>query len=265
MASPSRIWDLTTLRDSKIVQHLTTADKLLFFNRGSGRCRHCRSCQFHDFWSRILQYEWDADEWHDQLVEITGFINRTFPDLLLKLEPWERKVLPFTNHRSQMAFEHGFHDGKYTNNFPPYKTSTIGDAILRLWATVMVDAMEDNWSHHEVHIYGCYTRQTTQESVAARVAVENSHLAVLFDKMQLSIWLSPSVRDLLSQQTKAKDLAKAKGDVMEDLIFRLSTKEGEDSFLAEMLIASMVQALVWFGTYNIIKKKPRVFYLSRNV
>ena len=265
MASPSRIWDLTTLRDSKIVQHLTTADKLLFFHRGSCRSRHCRNCQFRDFWSRILQYAWNADEWHDQLVEITSFINRTFPDLLLKLEPWERKVLPFSNHRSQMAFEHGFHDGKYTKLDPPYKTCTIGDAILRLWATVMVDAMEDNWSRHKVHVYGCYTRKSTQESVAATVAVQNSRLEVLFDKMQLSTWLSPRVLHRLSQQKEAKDLAKAKGDVMEDLIFRLSTKEGEGSYLAEMLIASMVQALVWFGTYNIIKKKPRVFYLSRNV
>ena len=55
----------------------------------------------------------------------------------------------------------------------------------------------------------------------------------------------------------------AKGTIIECLVARLYETEGANTRLAELMLACMIQSLVWFTIYDIESKRSQVWRLSR--
>ena len=132
---------------------------------------------------------------------------------------------------------------------------TAGDAILRLITTVVVDAIDAVWKRQgtPVSIFG--RDGPLCEAKAATRAVKNKHLAVLFDKMDLCLWYPMDSRHLSER---------GKGTIVEYLVVKLYETRGGNTRLAELILACMIQCLVWFAIYDIQKKRSRIPLIDRD-
>ena len=227
----------------------------------------------YDFWGEFLACEWELPQWHESLITLGDFLKHHFPKNLdgLLLYDKPRRFNSF-GQRTQSAVMHDFHSGKYRDTLShsrggnQLRPGTAGDAILRLLATAVVDAIadvwrRDPWTNGRSWFRKGFNRDGPKcECEVARQATKNKNLGLLFDKMR--------VVELLPGRVKLDDGApvmtqKTKGDIMECLIFQLYETEGEYRRLAELLLACMVQALVFFAMYDIEEKRSLLPFLSR--
>ena len=129
-----------------------------------------------------------------------------------------------------------------------------GDAILRLLATVVVDAIDVAWKRQNtpVSIFG--RDGPLCEAKAATRSVKNKRLAVLFDKLDLCSWYPMDSRHLSER---------GKGTIVEYLVVKLYEIRGGNTRLAELVLACMIQCLVWFAIYDIQKKRSQIPFILR--
>ena len=158
----------------------------------------------YDYWSLILSYEWEMNEWYDNLTIFAKIIDKNFAILRDfketgfwdDLEPHRVETLEIS---TQSAVKHTFHAGKYEHTINQSSDqqstpclATAGDAILRLLATVVADAIDAVWKRQGTHA-SIFGRDGPKcEAKAATRAVKNKHLALLLDKMGLCsgiIWV----------------------------------------------------------------------------
>ena len=222
--------------------------------------------ELYNYWSSILSYEWEMNEWYDNLTIFTEIIDKHFTILrdfketghLDYLQPRRVDTLEISTQR---VVKHPFHRGKYEHNMrlssdkQSVYFSTAGDAILRLLATVVVGAIDVAWKRQNtpVSIFG---REGTCEAKAATRAVKNKHLAVLFDKMGLCVWCPMNSSNLSEKE---------KGDIMEYLIAKLYESRGSNKRLSELVLACMTQCLIFFAIYDIQRKKNLVPFIARDM
>ena len=152
------------------------------------------------------------NEWYDNLTIFTKIIDKNFT-ILRNFK--ETGFLDYVQPRrvdsleicTQWVVNHDFHDGKYEHTMRQSSDkqslphlSTAGDAILRLLATVVVDAIDVAWKRQKtpVSIFG--REGPSCEAKAATRAVQNKHLAVLFDKIGLCVWCPMNTSNLSEKE-----------------------------------------------------------------
>ena len=57
---------------------------------------------------------------------------------------------------------------------------------------------------------------------------------------------------------------RGKGTIVEYLVVKLYEIRGGNTRLAELVLACMIQCLVWFAIYDIQKKRSRIPFIDRN-
>ena len=134
--------------------------------------------------------------------------------------------------------------------------ATAGDAILRLLATVVVDAIDAVWKRQgtPVSIFGRDGPKC--EAKAATRAVKNKHLALLFDNMGLCLWYPMDSSSLPEHE---------KGTIVEYLIVKLYESRGSNKRLSELVLVCMTQCLIWLAIYDIQRKKNLVPFIARDM
>ena len=206
-----------------------------------------------------------TNEWHDNLTNLTQIINRNFT--ILK-DFYRTEYSGYMKYHSfdtlgsgaQFAAKHPFHGGKYEYTIrqsPDQKSllvPTAGDAILPLLATVVVDAIDADWERQSIRLPIFIRDGPSCEAKAAKEAVQNEYLAILFDKMGVGSWVTVDSSKLNEHE---------KANIMEYLVVRLYETKGGNARLAELVLACIVQRLIWFAIYDIRSKRSRVPYLSR--
>ena len=128
--------------------------------------------ELYDYWDSILSYEWEMNEWYDNLTIFTEIINkhftilRDFKETGLSdfLEPRRVDTLEISTQR---VVKHPFHDGKYEHTIRQSSDkqslphlATAGDAILRLLATVVVDAIDVAWKRQKNTCFDIWSRRS---------------------------------------------------------------------------------------------------------
>ena len=212
-----------------ILMRVTEKDELLVIK--NARCWNMLSinaltdadCELYDYWESMLAYAWETNEWHDNLITLTEIINKNFTILRNFYRTEYKDYMNY--HRfdtlgrgAQFAVKHPFHGGKYENTIrqSPDKKSllvpTAGDAILRLLSAVVVDAIDADWERHNIRLSIFIRDGPSCEAKAAKEAVQDEYLAILFDKMGVGSWV-PVDSSKLNEHEKA--------NIMEYLVVRL--------------------------------------------
>ena len=222
----------------------------------------------YDYWSSILSYEWETNGWYENLTILAEIIDNNFTILrdfqeVGFLEYMQSRRVDSLDISTERAVKHTFHSGKYEHTIRQSSDkrslpslATAGDAILRLLATVVVDAIDVVWKRQDTpcSIFG---REGPKcEAKAATRAVKNKHLAVLFDKMGVYLWY-PMDSSNLSE--------KDKGTIMEYLIAKLYEVRGVKKRLSELVLVCMTQCTIWFAIYDTRRKKNLVPLIFRDM
>ena len=246
-----------------LFRELKEKDDLLVIKEPRLSCMTVTELELYNHWKKTLAYTWEQDEWHENLPVLSGLLHRNFAIYDAYRSYDASHPLGSFRLRAQNAVRHRFHGGKYENTMrqslggDSLRYATVGDAILRLLATAVVDAIADAWKRSGLRVPCCFLRDGAAcESTVAKEAVRNERLALLFDKMCLGsvLFLTHS---RLSCHTKA--------DIMEYIFAKLYETEDENVRLAELLLACMIQTLVFFTIYDIKAKRCLLPYLSRGV
>ena len=119
---------------------------------------------------------------------------------------------------------------------------------------MVVDAIDADWERQNTRLSIFIRDGPSCEAKAATEAVKNELLAILFDKIGV---------DSLVPVDSSKLNEHEKGNIMEYLVVKLYETKGGNARLAELVLACMIQSLIWFAIYDIRRKRSLVPFLSR--
>ena len=118
---------------------------------------------------------------------------------------------------------------------------------------MVVDAIDADWERQGVRLSIFIRDGPSCEAKAATEAVKNEFPAILFDKMGVDSW-APVESSKLNEHEK--------GSIMEYLVVRLYETKGGNARLAELVLACLIQSLIWFAIYDIRRKRSLVPFLA---
>ena len=119
---------------------------------------------------------------------------------------------------------------------------------------MVVDAIDADWERQGIRLQIFIRDGPSCEAKAAKEAVQDEYLAILFDKMGVGSWV-PVDSSKLNEHEQA--------NIMEYLVVKLYETKGGNARLAELVLACLIQSLIWFAIYDIRRKRSLVPFLSR--